>query len=211
MAKSAVLTQPSRIFLPISAAAFVLAVVYGAFTGDWLAITLLLLLSGIAGFAGVVVAGFRVNDAPEWVAPDADPPVYHEVPRVPLPAGGAWPCAAALAVTLLLLGFVVGPLAAYFGMGIGVATVVGWLARVSADTTGREINLMPVGLPVLGPVLHRRPDVLHVPDPAGGPERRPPGSPWRWPSPSWAWPPSWPCGRRSPAAPWSRCWASPSC
>jgi len=150
MAKSAVLTQPSRIFLPVSAATLLLAVVYGAFTGDWLAITLLLLLSGIAGFAGVVVAGFRVNDAPEWVAPDAPAPVRHEVPRVPLPAGGAWPFTAALALTLILLGFVVGPLAAYFGIGVGLATIAGWLARVSSDTTGREINLMPVGLPVLG-------------------------------------------------------------
>jgi len=151
MARSAVLTQPSRIFLlPVSGATFLLAIVYGAFTGDWFGISLFLLLSLIAVFAGVIVAGFRVNDAPPWVAPDADPPVYHEVARAPLPAGGAWPFTAALAITLMLLGFVVGPLAAYFGIGVGLATVVGWLARVSADTTGREINLLPVGLPVLG-------------------------------------------------------------
>jgi len=150
MAGSAVLTQPSRIFLPVSVAGLLLAIVYGAFTGDWLVITLYLLLAAIAGFAGVVVAGFRVNDAPEWVAPDADPPAYHEVARAPLPGGGAWPCTAALALTLILLGFVVGPVAAYFGIGVGLATTAGWLARVSADTTGREINLLPVGLPVLG-------------------------------------------------------------
>ncbi|HVF12966.1 MAG TPA: cupredoxin domain-containing protein [Acidimicrobiales bacterium] len=150
MAKSAVLTQPSRIFLPVSIAGLVLAVLYGAFTGDWLATSLYLLLFGVAGFAGVVVAGFRVNDAPARVAPDADSPTYHEVVRAPLPAGGAWPLAAALAVTLILLGFVVGPMAAYFGMGVGLATIAGWLARVSSDTTGREINLLPVGLPVLG-------------------------------------------------------------
>jgi plastocyanin len=150
MAKSAVLTQPSRIFLPVSVAGLLLAILYGAFTGDWLVTTLYLLLFVVAGFAGVVVAGFRVNDAPEWIAPDAAPPAYHEVARAPLPAGGAWPCAAAVAVTLMLLGFVVGPLAFYFGVGVGLATVTGWLARVSSDTTGREINLLPVGLPVLG-------------------------------------------------------------
>ncbi|MEA2717502.1 MAG: hypothetical protein QOI99_1819 [Actinomycetota bacterium] len=150
MAKSSVLTQPSRIFLPVSGAGLLLAFAYGAFTGDWLAISLYLLLAGIAGFAGIVVAGFRVNDAPPWVAPDAGPPAYHEVARGPLPGGGAWPFTAALALTLILLGFVVGPLAAYFGMGLGVATVAGWLARVSSDTTGRQVNLMPVGLPVLG-------------------------------------------------------------
>ena len=105
---------------------------------------------GVAGFAGVVVAGFRVNDAPEWIAPDADPPAYHEVARTPLPAGGAWPFTAALAVTLLLLGLVVGPLPAYFGLGLGLVTVAGWLAQVSADTTGRQINLLPIGIPVLG-------------------------------------------------------------
>ncbi len=38
----------------------------------------------------------------------------------------------------------------YFGIGVGLATAAGWLARVSSDTTGREINLLPVGLPVLG-------------------------------------------------------------
>ena len=150
MAKSAVLTQPSRIFLPVAGASLVLAIVYGAFTGDWLGISLYLLLMGVAGFAGVVVAGFRVNDAPEWIAPDADPPTYHEVARTPLPAGGAWPFTAALAVTLLLLGLVVGPLPAYFGLGLGLVTVAGWLAQVSADTTGRQINLLPIGIPVLG-------------------------------------------------------------
>jgi len=150
MAKTSVLTQPSRIFLPVSAASLLLAIGYGMFTGDWMGIMLFLLLSLVAGFGGVIVAGFRVNDAPEWVAPDADPPVFHEVTRVALPTGGAWPFTAALAVTLIMLGFVVGPLAAYFGIGVGLATIVGWLARVSADTTGREINLMPVGLPVLG-------------------------------------------------------------
>ena len=150
MAKSAVFTQPSRIFFPVAGASMGLAMVYGAFTGDWLGITLYLLLVCVASFAGVVVAGFRVNDAPEWIAPDADPPAYHEVARAPLPAGGAWPFTAALAVTLLLLGFVVGPLAAYFGLGLGLVTVAGWLARVSADTTGRQINLMPIGIPVLG-------------------------------------------------------------
>ncbi len=150
MAKSAVLTQPSRIFLPISGASLLLSFLYGAFTGDWLGITLYLLLVGIAGFAGVIVAGFRVNDAPEWVAPDADPPAYHEVPRAPLPAGGAWSATAAASIVLLLLGLVVGPLPAYFGIGLGLVTVAGWLARVSSDTTGRQINLLPVGIPVLG-------------------------------------------------------------
>ena len=104
MAKSAVLTQPSRIFLPVAGASLVVGFAYGAFTGDWLGISLYLLLMAVAGFAGVVVAGFRVNDAPEWIAPDADPPAYHEVVRSPLPGGGAWPFTAGLAVTLLLLG-----------------------------------------------------------------------------------------------------------
>jgi len=150
MAKSAVLTPPSRIFLPISGASLLLGMVYGAFTGDWLGISLYLLLVGIAGFAGTVVAGFRVNEVAPWVAPDADPPAYHAVTPVPLPAGGAWSFTAALAVTLVLLGLVIGPLPAYFGLGLGFVTVGGWLARVSADTTGRQINLLPIGIPVLG-------------------------------------------------------------
>lgn len=150
MAGSAVLTQPSRIFLPIAGAALLLAVAFGFFTGDWLGTSLYLLLFGVAGFAGTVVAGFRINDTPERVPADAPPPGRYDVPRVPLPAGGAWPFLAALSTGLLLLGFVVGPLAAFFGIGLAVATTTGWLARVSADTTGREINLLPVGLPVVG-------------------------------------------------------------
>lgn len=150
MLKSSVLTQPSRIFLPISLVSVVLAVAYGAFTGDWLGIILYLLVFLVAGFAGVVVASFRVNEEPAWVPADAPPPEVHELVPVPLPAGGWWSVTAAAAIGLMVLGFVAGPLAAYFGVGMALATVAGWLARVSTDTTGRPIDLMPIGLPVLG-------------------------------------------------------------
>jgi plastocyanin len=150
MLRTNVITPLARFFLPLSLAAAVGMVGYGMFTGDLLGITLLLVVMVVAGFTGIIVSGYRVNDAAAAVPLDAPAPQRLEVARVALPGGGVWPFAAALSLTLLLLGLVIGPVVAYFGLAVGAITTVGWLAQVSADMTGRQVVLLPLGLPVLG-------------------------------------------------------------
>ena len=150
MLRTNVITPLARFFLPLSVAALFGLVGYGIFTGDMLGITLLLVVMVVAGFAGIIVSGYRVNDAAATVPADASAPQRVEVVKVPLPGGGVWPFAAAVSVTLLLLGLVVSPVLAYFGLAVAAITAVGWLAQVSADMTGRQVVLLPLGLPVLG-------------------------------------------------------------
>lgn len=148
MRRSAVLTWPSRVLLPLSALSLVGAVAYGRLSNDMFGVATMLGLVVTAGFAAVIVAGFRVNEVAPAVEVSAAPS-YHEVPQVAAPGGGAWPFMAAVSITLALLGLVLGPVALYFAAGAGAITTVGWLGRVSSEGSGREMNLMPIGLPVL--------------------------------------------------------------
>jgi plastocyanin len=150
MLRSNVVTPLARFFLPLSAAAAAGLVGYGLFTGDMFGITLMLVVLVVAGFAGVIVSSYRVNDTAAAVAADAPAPQRLEVVRVPLPGGGVWPFLAALSLSLLLVALVVGPVVAYFGLAVGAIATVGWLAQVSADMTGRQVDMLPLGLPVLG-------------------------------------------------------------
>ena len=150
MLKTNVVTPLARFFLALSLAAGAGLVGYGMFTGDMLGVFLLLVVLVVAGFTGIVVSGYRVNDTAALVPVDAPAPQRLEVVRAPLPGGGLWPFGAAVSLTLLLLGLVVSPVLAYFGLGAGAITTVGWLAQVSADMTGRQVVLLPLGIPVLG-------------------------------------------------------------
>jgi plastocyanin len=150
MLRTNVITPLARFFLPLSVASLLGLIGYGVFTGDMLGIVLMLVVVVVAGFTGIVVSGFRVNDVAAPVPAEAPAPQRLEVVRVPLPAGGVWPFAAALSVSLLLLGLVLGPVVAYFGLAVGAIAAVGWLAQVSADMTGRQVDMLPLGIPVLG-------------------------------------------------------------
>ena len=144
------LTQSSKVFLPISALALVFAIGYMAFTGNRDGFLLLLGLMVVAASAGVAVARVREGEFPPPVPADAPPPEYRDVvPGQPL-AGGLWAATGALAVSLLLAGFVLGPLATLGGLVLAAATVIGWMTTVSGEHTGRRIDLSPLGLPVLG-------------------------------------------------------------
>ncbi|HEX2273951.1 MAG TPA: cupredoxin domain-containing protein [Acidimicrobiales bacterium] len=144
------LTQSSKVFLPLSAVALVFAVGYMVLTGNRDGFLLFLALTVVAGCAGIAVARVRENEFPPAVPPDAPPPEYRDVaPGQPL-VGGLWAATGALALTLLLTGFVLGPLATAGGLVVAVATVVGWMTTVSSEHTGRRIDLAPLGLPVLG-------------------------------------------------------------
>ncbi|MFN2606360.1 MAG: cupredoxin domain-containing protein [Acidimicrobiales bacterium] len=144
------LTLPSKVFLPLCAVAFVFALAYGMTTGDRDGVLLLLGLMAVAAYAGISVTRERANEYAPPVPADAPGPELRRVaPTRPL-AGALWPAAATVAATLVLLGFVIGPVAAIAGLVLAVATVVGWTTGVSADHTGRVLNLMPLGIPVVG-------------------------------------------------------------
>ncbi len=144
-------TQASKVFLPLSAAALLLSFAYQVMTGDVLGSILFLLLGLVAAYLSLAVAGTRRLDAPEPVPAVLDRSQTGSYPTVVLsPGGGGWPLAAGLAATLMVAGFVLGPLASFAGLAVAAVTAVGWLARVSSERTGRWANLLPLGLPVLG-------------------------------------------------------------
>ncbi len=144
------LTQSSKVFLPISALALVFAVGYMALTGNRDGFLLLLGLMVVAAGIGLALARVRENEFPPPVPADAPPPEYRDVmPGQPL-GGGLWAATGAAAFALLLTGFVLGPLATVGGLVLVAATLVGWMTTVSGEHTGRRIDLSPLGLPVLG-------------------------------------------------------------
>jgi len=57
---------------------------------------------------------------------------------------------AALSIGLVLLGLIEHPLFTWAGLLVGLTAGTGWLARAAAESTGRQISLMPLALPVLG-------------------------------------------------------------
>ncbi|HEX2192986.1 MAG TPA: cupredoxin domain-containing protein [Acidimicrobiales bacterium] len=144
------LTQASKVFLPLSGLAFLLALAYGISSGNRDGVLLLLGLMVVAAFAGIVVNAHRENLVGQPVPADAGPPELRDVVPVRPVRGGLWPVLGALAFTLLLLGFVLGPVLAAAGLVLGAGAVVGWMTGISGDHTGRELNLLPLALPVVG-------------------------------------------------------------
>jgi plastocyanin len=68
----------------------------------------------------------------------------------PAPAGGGWALLGATAAGLGLSGFIIGPAASISGCALGAIVVGGWLASLSGERTGRTLNLLPIGLPLMG-------------------------------------------------------------
>ena len=144
------LTQPAKVFLPLSGLALVLAFAYGISSGNRDGVLLLLGLMAVAAYAGVVVNAHRDSLVGQPASAEAAAPELRDVvPSRPV-VGGLWPVLGATALTLMLLGFVLGPVAAVAGLTLAMAAVVGWTTGVSADHTGRELNLLPLALPVVG-------------------------------------------------------------
>ncbi len=138
------LSQPSRLFIPIALVTMVLAGAYGAFTGDVLGVVLFLTVALVAGFMAVPVGGLGAQPAlAEVGGPNGEDPALQ-------PGGGVWPMLAAVAVALTVMGLVVGPLAAYAGLVVLAVAGVGWTARLGVERTGRTVNLEPIGMPVIG-------------------------------------------------------------
>jgi plastocyanin len=144
------LTESSKIFLPITALAVVFAFIYVIATGDEFGFTILITLGTSAAFAGVVLAGARQNEFAPAVAPDAPPPQMRPVVPMRPVRGGGWPIAGALAAGLVVVGLVTPTIVAVAGMVVGAAAIVGWMASVTSARTGRQANLLPIGIPVVG-------------------------------------------------------------
>jgi len=142
------LTPTSKLFLPVSGAALFLAVVYRMLTGDLLGSVLFLAVSVVAFVLGVMLSSIRENEH----APAAfnAPPAVRAVAVAPLPGGGGWTIAAGLSLGLVMLGLIEHPLLTWSGVILAMAAGAGWLARAASESTGRQISLLPLGLPVLG-------------------------------------------------------------
>lgn len=144
------ITQPAKVFFPLTVLGFVAAVVYSVFTGDHAGITLFFALSGAAMIGGLAVTVARENEVAPVVAADAGPPEMRPARPVRLPGGPGWPALAAFGVGFTVFSFIAGPLFAIPGVGLLIFAAVGWLASVASDRTRRAANLMPLGIPVVG-------------------------------------------------------------
>ena len=144
------LTPTSKLFLPVSGASLVLAIAYRMLTGDLLGTVLFLAVAVVAFLLGVMLSTIRENEYAPAVAPNAPPPAVRAVAVRPLPGGGGWPILGGLSVALVMLGLVEHSLITWGGVLLAMVAGAGWLARAAAETTGRQISLLPLGLPVLG-------------------------------------------------------------
>jgi len=144
------LSQSSKVFLPLAGLAFVMALAYGMATGNTDGTLLFLGMTVAATLAGVSVSAARENEFAPGVAVDAPPPELHRVTWARPVAGGLWSAMGAAAVGLVIVGFVVGPVPAIAGLVVGAGAIVGWMTSVSADHTGRHLDLTPLAIPVVG-------------------------------------------------------------
>lgn len=143
-------TPTSKLFLPVAGVALFLAALYKILSGDLLGSVLYLMVGAVAFVLGVMLSTVRENELAPVVAADAPPPSVRPVAVAPLPGGGGWPVGAGVAVGLVMLGLIWHPLFTWAGVLVAMAAAAGWLARAASETTGREISLLPLGLPVLG-------------------------------------------------------------
>lgn len=142
------LTPGAKVLFGIGVMAFAIMLVGQLIAGDQAMTVLLLLLTASAVMAAVgVVAGSR---APETAPVAAGPPELLPVTPGRPHGGGGWPALGAAALALIVLSFVVSPMFIVAGVFVGAITLVGWLASASSDHSGRSVNLLPIGLPVVG-------------------------------------------------------------
>ena len=144
------LTDSSKVFLPIGGVALVAFFVYTAASSDDAGATLLGFLVFAAAAVGATVLRYRDNEVAPPVPVDAPVAAPRPVRPEPSPPGGGWALLGAVAAGLAVSGFVIGPAAAIAGCTFGTIALVGWFASLSAERTGRTLNLLPLGLPVLG-------------------------------------------------------------
>jgi len=143
-------TPTSKLFLPVAGVALFLGAVYKILSGDLLGSVLYLMVGAVAFVLGVMLSTVRENELAPVVPADAPPPGVRPVAVAPVPGGGGWPVAAGVSFGLVMLGLIWHPLFTWAGVLVAMAAGAGWLARAASESTGREISLLPLGLPVLG-------------------------------------------------------------
>lgn len=144
------LTPTAKVFLPVSGAALLLGAIFKILSGDVLGGALYLTVAVVAAVLGVALTSVRENEVAPVVPADAGGPTVRPVLVAPVPGGGPWAAVAAAASGLVLLGLIEDSRFAWAGILIGLVAAVGWISRASAESTGRAVDLMPIGLPVLG-------------------------------------------------------------
>lgn len=144
------LTPTGKVFLPVAGIALLVGAIYKILTGDVLGGTLYLMVGAVAFVLAVLLSTVRENELAPAVAPDAPPPGVRAVAVAPLPGGGGWSVAAGASAGLIALGIVFHPIITVAGLLLAIATGGGWLARAAAESTGRQISLSPIAIPVLG-------------------------------------------------------------
>lgn len=144
------LTPTSKLFLPVAGASLFLGALYKIMTGDLLGSVLYLMVGAVAFLLGIMLSTIRENELAPVVAADAPPPAVRPVYARPLPGGGGWPIVAGVSLGLVMLGLVQHALFTWAGVLLAMVAGAGWLARSASEVTGRQISLLPLGLPVLG-------------------------------------------------------------
>jgi plastocyanin len=144
------LTDSSKVFLSIAGVSLVAFAVYTAVSSDDMGVTLLGFLGLAAAIVGCTLLRYRNNEVAPPVAVDAAPGAPRPVLPEPAPTGGGWALLGGAAAGLTASGFIIGPAAAISGCVLGTIVVFGWLASVWGERTGRPLNLLPIGLPVVG-------------------------------------------------------------
>ncbi|MFP5319616.1 MAG: hypothetical protein ACLGI2_15140 [Acidimicrobiia bacterium] len=146
------ITEPAKVFLPLTGVGVVAAVFHAMITGDHAGSALFLGLATVAFAAAVIITTARDNEYAPAPAGDAEPAPLQRLPLPPvrLVGGPGWPAMAALGVGFGVVALVTSP---FFGIAAAAFLIVaaaGWLASVSADRTGRAPDLMPFGIPIVG-------------------------------------------------------------
>jgi plastocyanin len=144
------LTPTGKVFLPVSGLALLLGAIYKITSGDVLGAVLFLMVGAVAFVLAVMLSTVRENELAPVVAADAAPPGVRPVAVAPVPGGGGWSVVAGASLGLMVLGVIFHPIITVAGLLVGLSAAVGWLARAASESTGRNISLAPLGIPVLG-------------------------------------------------------------
>ncbi|HEX6596604.1 MAG TPA: cupredoxin domain-containing protein [Acidimicrobiales bacterium] len=144
------ITEPAKVFLPLTGLGLAAAVFYAMTTGDHAGAALFLGLATVAFSGGIIITTQRDNELAPVVAADAAPPARRPIGAVRLPGGPGWPAMAAAGVGFGVVALVTSPLFGIASVTLLIVAAAGWLASVSVDRTGRAPDLMPFGIPIVG-------------------------------------------------------------